>query len=197
MAWVLRQRDREIRRIAACFAQWRMSVKVPFTKGNRLLTKFTLAAMLACAAVAPGVAKNLAVPEKNPVATLMIPDSWKQEEIEFGYSGTSPDGAIFFSVEYARGDRVDKLFAMNDDWMKENKIHPKGEPKKQEVTIGGLAASIFTYQATDENGPTEIDFVLIPAGKRIILMTLWGSEQEQHDNKADLDIIKNSIKAIN
>jgi hypothetical protein len=153
--------------------------------------------MIVCAAVAPGVAKNLAVPEKNPVATLMIPDTWTQQEIEFGYSGTSPDGNLFFSVEFAKSDRIDKLFATNDDWMRENKISATGEPKQQEVLLGGLSAKVFTYQATDENGPTEVDFVIIPAGKRIVLLTLWGSLKEQNDNKADLDLIKNSIKAIN
>jgi hypothetical protein len=162
-----------------------------------VLKTILLTTLLMCPAIAPGFAKNLAVPEKNPVATLMIPDTWAQEEIEFGYSGTSPDGNIFFSVEYAKGDRVDKLFALNDQWMKENKIKPTGEPKKEEITLGGLPAKLFTYQATDENGPTEIDFVLIPAGKRIILLTLWGSEQEQKDNKTDIDIIKNSVKSIN
>jgi hypothetical protein len=39
--------------------------------------------------------------------------------------------------------------------------------------------------------------VIIPAGKRIVLLTLWGSQKEQDDNKTDLDLIKNSIKAIN
>jgi hypothetical protein len=162
-----------------------------------VLKSVLLAVTLACTAVAPGIAKNLAVPAKDPVATLMIPDTWKQQEIEFGYSGTSPDETIFFSVEYARSDRIDKLFALNDDWMKENKINAKGEPKQQEIILGGLSAKLFTYQATDENGPTEVDFVIIPAGKRIVLLTLWGSEKEQKDNKADIDSIKNSIKAIN
>lgn len=166
-------------------------------KGNRVFRTISLAAMLALSCVAPGFAKNLAVPEKDPVALLTIPDTWNQQEIEFGYSGTSPDGNVFFSVEYAKGNRVDKLFALNDEWMKDNKIAPTGEPKKQEITLGGLPATLFVYQATDDNGPTEIDFVLIPAGKRIVLLTLWGSEQEQKDNKADIDIIKNSVKAIN
>jgi hypothetical protein len=166
-------------------------------KGNRVFRTISLAAMLALSCVAPGLAKNLAVPEKDPVALLTIPDTWKQEEIEFGYSGMSPDGNVYFSVEYARGDRIDKLFALNDEWMKDNKINPTSEPKKQEITLGGLPATLFVYQATDENGPTEINFVLIPAGKRIVLLTLWGSQQEQKENKVDIDIIKNSVKAIN
>jgi hypothetical protein len=166
-------------------------------EGKQVLKTVLLATMLVCAAAAPGLAKNLAVPAKDPVATLMIPDTWTQQEIEFGYSGTSPDEKIFFSVEFARSDRIDKLFATNDDWMRENKIRAKGEPKQQEIVLGGLAAKLFTYQATDENGPTEVDFVIIPAGKRIVLLTLWGSQKEQDDNKTDLDLIKNSIKAIN
>jgi hypothetical protein len=47
--------------------------------------------MIFCASIAPGFAGNLAFPAKDPIATLSIPDSWAMEEIEWGYSATSPD----------------------------------------------------------------------------------------------------------
>lgn len=162
-----------------------------------MFKQLMMATLLVCSAVAPGFAKNLAVPAKDPVATLVIPDSWKPEKIDFGYAGMSPDRGVFFSVEYATAARLDKMFALNDQWMKENKIKPKGEPTEMEITLNGLPATLFTYQAIDENGDTEIDFVLIPAGKRIIMLTLWGSQKEQQANKKDLDVIKNSVKPIN
>ena len=148
-------------------------------------------------AALPGQARNLSVPAKNPAATLMIPDSWTPTEIEFGYSGTSPDGKVFFSAEYASAARIDTRFETNDARMKENKIQPKGEPKKREITRGGLKATLFSYQASDENGATEINFVTIRAGNRIVLLTLWGSGEEQKANRTDVELIENSVKAIN
>ena len=162
-----------------------------------MFKRLILAVTIACAAMAPGFAKNLAVPAKDPVATLVIPDSWKAEAIEFGYSAKSPDGDVFFSVEYAAANQIDKMFALNNKWMKDNKIKPKGAPEEREFEMGGLPAKLISYQATDENGDTQIDFVMIPAGKRIIMLTMWGSKEEQKANKKDLDIIQNSIKAIN
>ena len=155
-----------------------------------------LACAFSCAAIAPGFAKNLAIPAKEPVATIVIPDKWKLEEIEYGYSAKSPDGDVFFSVEYAVESRVDKMFAETKTWMKENKIKTKDEGVQKETEIGGLPAKIFTYKATDENGDTQIDFVTIPAGKRLILITIWASDEEREANKADIIAIQKSLKAI-
>jgi hypothetical protein len=163
-----------------------------------MIKRLILTLTLACLSASPSFAKNLAVPAKDPVATLVIPDSWKPEAIDFGYSAKSPDGDIFFAVEYAAGSRVAKMLANNDEWLKENKIRPKGEATEREFDFGGLKAKLINYKATDPNGDTEVDFVIIPAGPgRVIMMTLWGSKEEQAKNKADLDIIQNSFKAIN
>jgi hypothetical protein len=163
-----------------------------------MLKKLMIAGMFLCAAIAPGFAKNLAVPAKNPAATLTIPDNWEMDEIEYGYSAASPDGAVNFYVEYASASRVDNLFAANDKWMKENSIKPKAKAEEKEIEIGGLPAKVFTYQATDEDGDTVIDFVVMPAGKdRMILLTLWGSQEDRDSNKADIVTIQKSIKAIN
>lgn len=163
-----------------------------------MFKRLMVASALLCAAMAPGFAKNLAVPVKDPIATLSIPDSWKMADIDFGYSSESPDGDVSFYVEYASAERIDKLFALNDEWMKENSIKPKGKAAEKEIEIGGLPAKVFTYQATDENGDTLIDFVVLPGGKgRKILLTLWASEAEREANKADIVSIQKSVKAIN
>lgn len=159
--------------------------------------KMLMAGLFLCAFIAPGFAKNLAIPAKDPIATIAIPDKWKLEEIQYGYSAKSPDGDVFFSVEYAVESRVDKMFAETKTWMKENKIKTKDEGVQKEMEIGGLPAKIFTYVATDENGDTQIDFVTIPAGKRLILITIWASKEEREANKDDIIAIQQSLKAIN
>jgi hypothetical protein len=143
-------------------------------------------------------AKNFAVPEQNPAATLVIPDSWKIEDIDYGYSAKSSDGDVFFSIEYAAGSRIDKMLDNNTDWMKENHIKAKAKPVENNIEIGGLSAKLLHYDASDENGDTMVDFVFISAGDgRVIMLTLWGSEEELKANQADIDTIKRSIKAIN
>jgi hypothetical protein len=163
-----------------------------------MIKRLTLSVLLTCALALPVWAKNLAVPAKDPVATLMIPDSWKPEAIDFGFSAKSPDGDIFFAVEYAAGSRVAKMLASNDVWLKENKIKAKGEPTEREFEFGGLPAKHINYKATDPNGDTEVDFIIIPAGTgRVIMLTLWGSKEEQEKNRDDLNAIQRSFKAIN
>jgi hypothetical protein len=163
-----------------------------------MFKRLMIAGAVLCAALVPGMAKNMAVPTNDPIATLTIPDTWDMEQIDYGYSAEAPDGTVKFYVEYASAARLDKMFATNDEWMEENSIKPKGKAVEKEMELGGLPAKIFTYQATDENGDTIVDFVVMPGGKgRTILLTLWGSQEEREANKADIIAIQSSIKAIN
>ncbi len=161
------------------------------------MKKSLLVVAFLAALVAPAFAKTFAVPTSNPVATLAIPDSWKTETITYGYSAKSPDGDVFFSVEFADAKRLPQMMKSNDEWMKENKIVPTGKATEREFDLGGLPASLVSYPAKDENGPTQVDFVFIKAGSdRVIMLTLWASEEEQKANQADIAAIKSSIKAI-
>jgi hypothetical protein len=163
------------------------------------MRKILLAAMIMCSAFSTGArAKNFAIPEKNPAATLSIPDSWTIENIEYGYSAKPSDGSLFFSVEYAAPSRVEKMLDNNSEWMKENHINPKGKPVEKEIEVGGLSAKLLHFEATDDEGDTLVDFLFIGGGNgRLIMLTLWGSDDELKANQADIEKIKSSIKAIN
>ena len=81
--------------------------------------------------------------------------------------------------------------------MKENKIK-KVEPIKAEAPLNGIPATIFQYRTTDENGPTKVDFILLSAGEnRVIMLTVWGSDEERETHGKELDAIFGSIKPIN
>jgi hypothetical protein len=162
-----------------------------------MIKKIMIAAAFVAALAMPAAAKNLAVPEKNPVATLSIPDSWDLMEADFGYSAVSEDEEVIFSIESASGARIDKLFEANEKWMIEQDIVPKGKAVEEEITLGGIPAKVFTYQATDSEGDTVIDFVVLPAGNnRIMLITLWASEEGRAANKEEISQLLTSIKAI-
>lgn len=155
------------------------------------------AALAAILFVVPAFAKNFAVPDKNPAITITVPDNWKTQEIEYGYSARPADEAIFFSVEFADARNIDKMMATNEAWMKDNKIK-KVEPIQAEVPLNGIPATVFQFRTTDGNGPTKVDFILLPAGdKRMIMLTVWGNDEERETHAKALDAIFGSIKSIN
>ena len=85
----------------------------------------------------------------------------------------------------------------NEDWMKENGIDGSVKPTQTEMTFGGLSGTVFRFDTKDDDGPTRVDFVLLPAGKdRVIFLTLWGSTDERASHSAEIDGIMNSVKAI-
>ncbi len=142
-------------------------------------------------------AKNFAIPPKNPAMTMNIPDNWKVEEIEYGFSAVSPGRDVFFSVEYVTANKIDTLMEANKKWMKEQKIKMV-EPKQIEAPINGIPSTIFTFDTTDDSGPTTLDFIMMPGGdKRLVLLTLWGSTAERKKHGAAIDAMMSSIKPIN
>jgi hypothetical protein len=162
------------------------------------MKKLLLGAALAAALVMPAWAKNLAVPADDPAVTLSVPNSWTMQEIDFGYSATSPEKDVAFYVEYASGKRLKAMTDLNKEWLKENSIKTIGEPQELELDFNGVKGSVLKYKAKDENGPTNVNFAFIPAGKdRVIMLTIWGSDEEQAKVGKDLDSILGSIKPIN
>jgi hypothetical protein len=161
------------------------------------MKKLLLTASLLALLASPATARNIAVPANDPAATITVPDSWKFTEIDYGYSAESPGKDVFFSVEYARANKIDAMMENNQAWMKENGIDGSVKPTKVEMSFGGLSGTVFRFDTKDENGPTRVDFVLLPGGKdRVIFLTLWGSEAERKKHSDDVDAIMNSVKPI-
>lgn len=174
------------------------SMQAELTGDGRMFKKVILVAAFIAAAAVPAYAKNFALPEKNPVATVVIPDSWDVDESEFGYSATSPDDDVIFTIESATAARVDKLIESNMKWMKDQDIVPKGPATQEKIVLNGVPAEVYSYKATDPDGDTIIDFVLLPASNgRVLLLTLWGPDEAREENKADISTILNSVKPIN
>ena len=163
-----------------------------------MLKRLATAALLFCAALAPGFAADFVVPAKNPIARVTIPDSWETEETDLGTGAISPDSGVSLLVEQASASGDDKRLAANDAWLQQNDITPKGPHSEQESTIAGLPAKIYSYPAADDEGDTIVDFIVLrPSDGQMILLTLWASAREREANKAELDAIKTSIKPIN
>jgi hypothetical protein len=158
------------------------------------MRRLLLSAVITAAFALPCFAKDFAVPKKNPVIAITIPDSWTIRDIDYGFSAASPGDDVYFYVESTDPKNIDKMMALNDAWMKEQKITPIGEPKVTVVDQGPVKAKIYNYKAKDDSGPTNVSFTLIPGDKSLIMLTLWGSEEEQKKHDDEINQILGSIR---
>jgi len=161
------------------------------------MRKLTALAVAFALLAAPALAKDYAVPEKNPAATISIPDSWETDEIEFGYGAFSPGKDVYFSIETADAGSVERMKKANLDWMASNNIKLNGEPKTTEKSFNGIKGSVLSFDAKDDNGPTNVQFAILPiSNKRLIFLTMWASDEEYKKHEAAFDRIIASLKPI-
>jgi hypothetical protein len=158
------------------------------------MKRILYAAFLVAALAGPAMARTFPVPPDSPAITVTTPANWKVSEIDYGFSASSPGDDVYFSVEYASGDKaVGKMMDDNESWMKENKIKPV-KPKIEAGKINGVDVKHYEFDTTDDNGKTLVDFFLIPAGNSTAMLTLWGSEEERNKHQDEVMSIMNSIK---
>jgi hypothetical protein len=157
-----------------------------------------LAALFILAAVTGANAKNFAIPDENPVATLSLPNGWKPTDIEHGVEAKSPDGDIYFSAESSSPKGFDSLMDDNVQWMKDNKIRPDTpKPAEKDITYNGMQGHVLSWNAHDEDGATILDFIILaPTSKRLLLLTVWASEQERTHHIDELNGIMASLHPV-
>ncbi len=152
------------------------------------------AVLLVVALAGPAMARTFPVPPDAPAITVTTPDKWKVSEIDYGFSAMSSGEDIYFSVEYASGDKaVKKMMDDNESWMKENKIK-QVKPNVEEGKINGVDVKHYEFDTTDENGKTLVDFFLVPAGNSLAMLTFWGSVAERNKHQDEIMGILNSVK---
>ena len=143
-------------------------------------------------------AKAFKIGDDDPVSWVSIPDTWEPAEIDNGVEGTSPDKETYVAAEIVDAKEIDDAVKEEDKFFAKQKIKIKGDTKKEkETTVNGLKAFDYSWDATDEDGPTHVSvtFVVVGEGK-LLLLTYWGSAAGEKANGKDLVAIAESIKPI-
>jgi hypothetical protein len=145
----------------------------------------------------PVVAKNFAVPDKDPAIIVSIPNDWATKEVKYGYEGWSPNKDVYISVEFAAIKNVKAMMEANQKWMKDTGIKVN-QPIEAETNLNGITATLYKFETTYKDAPTTVDFIMLPGGKdRVVLLTLWGNDEERTKHGKAIDSILSSVKAIN
>ena len=162
------------------------------------MLKTLLTLSLICAGPAIVQAKAFKLGDDEAVSWVSIPDTWEPQTIDDGVEGTSPDKETYVAAEIVDADDVAAAVKEEDKFFRKQKIKIKADTKKEsKTTVNGLEAFDYSWDATDEDGPTHVGvtFVVVRPGK-LLLLTYWGSEAGEKANGKELTDIAQSIKPI-
>lgn len=157
------------------------------------LLAFALAGSLAGSAEA----KTIGLPDESPVANVMIPDSWKPEDIDDGVQAHSPDGSVYLSIEVGDVGNINDLIDNTFAYLKKNKVRIDESTKKDtEITLNGLSVKDITWTGRDKDGPTVVGVSLIAVpSEKVLILTHWASPEGEKKYNDAIAAIMQSIKA--
>jgi hypothetical protein len=144
-------------------------------------------------------AKSFAIPQKNPVATVVLPDDWDGEVIDTGVEVTSKDDEVYIAFETVKAAKADAAIKEAIDYLVEKGVKIDAASMKQrEKTINGMAGLEIDWTGKDKDGDAQISLTILQATKdRLIMLTYWASPEGEKNNLEALNKIAGSIKPVN
>jgi opacity protein-like surface antigen len=160
---------------------------------KKLLAAATVAAVLLPSA---SFAETLQFPSEKPIAEITIPDSWEPEETETGIQATSPDSAIYLSIDVANEKTTDKVIDDAVAFLEENGVKIDASTQKQsEDKVNGMEMSNFDWDGKDADGDANIGLSLVsPQPGKLLIITYWGTKGEQEKHAEALLKLIGSLK---
>jgi hypothetical protein len=153
---------------------------------------------LLSAFIGSAVAETFKLPEEKPIASFVLPDSWKPSKTDAGIEAASVDGEIYISVEYIDADSVNDVIDSTMAFLTKQgvKVDDKS-PTTGDSTLNGMKISHLAYKATDKDGPCEVSlsFLSVVEGKALVI-TYWGSSEASDKHKDSLEKIVGSFEKI-
>ena len=130
-------------------------------------------------------AKTWSIPDPNPVAVITIPDDWETKRLKYGVETASEDEDIYMAIEVTDGKSIEKDMEHAIEWLVSKNVKIDAGSMKQKVfQLNGMNGIVIEWKATDEDGPTEVALMIVETSdKKAIMITAWGSEEAQKENK--------------
>jgi hypothetical protein len=164
--------------------------------------KKTLLIAVAFASTFPFLAHadTLKFPSDEPIAEVFIPHSWAPKETETGVDATSPDSAIYFSIDIADDKSMEKTISDAIDFLTKNgvEIDDKSQHEYPDSELNGMKMAHLEWKGKDKDGPVDVELGLIaPSEHKLLVVTYWGSKDTQDKHNDAVQKIMDSLKPIN
>ena len=142
-------------------------------------------------------AKVYSLPSSNPVATIDLTDSWKPDTFDGGVEMTSPDGGLYFSAESVTGKELSSTIADTLKTLEGQGLQIDPSSKQEnDFENNGVKFHDFTYKATDKDGPTNFELIIIDTDQpgTYVMLTYWGSDAADKANDDAMTKVMQSIQ---
>ncbi|MGV1751091.1 histidine kinase [Agrobacterium sp. CG674] len=144
-------------------------------------------------------AETLKFPSDAPIASVKIPDDWGPKETETGIDATSPDTAIYFSIDVASDKSMDKVIEDAIKFLVDNgvEIDAKSQSDSGDVEINGMTFGSIEFDGVDADGPVEVSLGFAsPKEGKMLVVTYWGTKATQDAHSETLVSILQSLKPV-
>lgn len=157
-----------------------------------------VAALFLSLASTPSQAKSYTIGDDRPIAVIVVPDSWKTEEIEDGIESTSPDSNVYIAAEAVEIKNVEEVTKEAIKYFLEQGITlDESTMKQSETKIGGMPAVDISWKGKDKDGPTNVGLTFVIVSEQdSVLLYFWGNDEGIKMNEPALRLIADSIKAV-
>ncbi|UWU23622.1 histidine kinase (plasmid) [Rhizobium sp. CB3171] len=164
--------------------------------------KKTLLIAAAFAAAFPLLAhaETIQFPSDEPIAEVSIPHTWGPKETETGVDATSPDSAIYFSIDIASDKTIDKTLDDVIDFLSKNGVDIDAKSKHEfpDSVLNGMKMAHLEWDGKDKDGPVDVELGLLqPSEHKLLIVTYWGSKETQDKHDEAVQGIMNSLKPLN
>lgn len=145
-------------------------------------------------------AATLEFPSDAPIASVTIPDAWEPKETTSGIEATSPDAAIYFSIDVASDATMDQVINDAIKFLTDNGVTIDETTKSDsgDVEINGMTFGSIEFDGEDADGPVEVSLGFAsPSAGKMLVVTYWGTKETQGAHSKDLVAILKSLKPAN
>lgn len=156
-----------------------------------LLVAAAMAALLSSTAHAA----DLTFPSDNPVATITIPDDWGPKETDTGIDATSPDNAVYLSVDVAGASDTDAVVKDAVKYLADQGVTiDEKSAKPTQSTLNGMPFYAVDWTGTDKDGPASIGLASVTVGDKNLVFTYWGTQGDENKDQDAIGKILQSLK---
>lgn len=144
-------------------------------------------------------AETLKFPSEAPIASVKIPDDWEPKETESGVDATSPDAAIYFSIDVASDKTMDKVIDDAIKFLVDNgvKIDENSKSDSGDVDINGMRFGSIEFDGSDADGPVDVSLGFAsPREGKMLVVTYWGTKATQGAHQKEILTILQSLKPV-
>lgn len=155
-----------------------------------------LAAAAALLLAGTAQAGEISFPSDAPVATMTIPDDWGPKETDTGIDATSPDNAVYLSVDVASAADTDATVKAAIKYLGDQGVTVDDKSAKQENgTLNGLPLFTVSWAGTDKDGAVTIGLAAVTvAADKNLVFTYWGTKGSEDADQAKITDIMRSLK---